>query len=99
MGPVPASLGSGCCLSLDQIDVIELNEAFAAQSLGALRELGIADDDPREPQRWRNRDRSSLGMSGARILLTRRTSHARASGSLATMCIGVGQMAVIERVK
>ena len=85
------------------MDVIELNEAFAAQSLACLREMGIADDDPRvNPNGGAIALGHPLGMSGARLVLTavhelvaRKTKFA-----LATMCIGVGQgMAmVIERV-
>ena len=105
MGPVPASKRALelAGLSLEDIDVIELNEAFAAQSLGCLRELGIADDDPRvNPNGGAIAIGHPLGMSGARILLT--ASHElRRTGkryALATMCIGVGQgmATVLERV-
>jgi acetyl-CoA acyltransferase len=89
-------------ITLDDIAVIELNEAFAAQSLGCLRELGIADDDPRvNPNGGAIALGHPLGMSGARLLLT--ASHElQRTGSryaLATMCIGVGQgmATVIER--
>jgi 3-oxoadipyl-CoA thiolase len=105
MGPVPASKRALelAGLSLEDIDVIELNEAFAAQSLGCLRELGIADDDPRvNPNGGAIAIGHPLGMSGARILLT--ASHElRRTGkryALATMCIGVGQgmATMLERV-
>jgi acetyl-CoA acetyltransferase len=86
-------------LSLDQIDVIELNEAFAAQSLGCLRQLGIADDDPRvNPNGGAIALGHPLGMSGARILLSaaHELVERKARYALCTMCIGVGQgMAVI----
>ena len=104
IGPVPATkhVLEMAGLTLDQIDVIELNEAFAAQSLACLRELGIADDDPRvNPNGGAIALGHPLGMSGARLLLTashelRRTNTRYA---LATMCIGVGQgmATVIER--
>ena len=85
------------------MDVIELNEAFAAQSLACLRELGIADDDPRvNPNGGAIALGHPLGMSGARLLLTAaRELEARGGRyALCTMCIGVGQgMAMIlERV-
>ena len=105
MGPVPASrkaLGQAG-LSLDDIDVIELNEAFAAQSLACLRELGIDDNDTRvNPNGGAIALGHPLGMSGARLVLTA-TRQLRNTGkryALATMCIGVGQgMAmVIERM-
>ncbi len=105
MGPVPASRRALelAGISFDDLGVIELNEAFAAQSLACLRELGIADDDPRvNPNGGAIALGHPLGMSGARILLTaahelRRTG---ARYALATMCIGVGQgmATVIERV-
>ena len=86
-------------LTLDDMDVIELNEAFAAQSLACLRELGIADDDARvNPNGGAIAIGHPLGMSGARLLLTA-TRQLQLTGkryALATMCIGVGQgMAVI----
>jgi acetyl-CoA acetyltransferase len=96
MGPVPATKLSleRAGLSLDQVDVIEINEAFASQSLACLREIGLADDDPRV-----NRNGGAialghpLGMSGARLVLTA-CHELAASGSryaLCTMCVGVGQ--------
>ncbi|MBX3583829.1 MAG: 3-oxoadipyl-CoA thiolase [Rhizobiaceae bacterium] len=96
MGPVPASrkLMARLGLTQDQFDVIELNEAFAAQGLATLRDLGIADDDPRV-----NRNGGAialghpLGMSGARITGTAALELVKTGGrrSLSTMCIGVGQ--------
>ena len=96
MGPVPASRRAleRAGLTLDQMDVIELNEAFAAQSLGCLRELGIADDDPRvNPNGGAIALGHPLGMSGARLLLTASHELQRTGKryALATMCIGVGQ--------
>ena len=105
MGPVPASRRALALagLSLGEMDVIELNEAFAAQSLGCLRELDISDDDPRvNPNGGAIALGHPLGMSGARILLTAAHELQRTGGryALATMCIGVGQgmATVIERV-
>jgi acetyl-CoA acyltransferase len=101
MGPVPATRKALALagLTLDEIDVIELNEAFAAQSLACLRELGLADDDERvNPNGGAIALGHPLGMSGARLLLTA-TRELAARGkryALATMCIGVGQgMAVV----
>jgi acetyl-CoA acetyltransferase len=76
------------------MDVIELNEAFAAQGLAVLRELGIADDDPRvNPQGGAIALGHPLGMSGARLATTAMYQLARGGGryALCTMCIGVGQ--------
>jgi 3-oxoadipyl-CoA thiolase len=105
MGPVPSSRMAldRAKLSLDQMDVIELNEAFAAQSLACLRELGIPDDDPRvNPNGGAIALGHPLGMSGARLLLTAaRELEARGGRyALCTMCIGVGQgmATIIERV-
>jgi acetyl-CoA acetyltransferase len=89
-------------LTLDQMDVIELNEAFAAQVLACLRELGVADDDRRvNPNGGAIALGHPLGMSGARLLLTAaRELEARGGRyALCTMCIGVGQgmATVIER--
>ena len=105
MGPVPASRRALelAGISLDAIDVIELNEAFAAQSLGCLRALGIADDDARvNPNGGAIAIGHPLGMSGARILLTASHELQRTGKryALATMCIGVGQgmATVLERV-
>jgi 3-oxoadipyl-CoA thiolase len=104
-GPAPASkkLLARLGLTQQQIDVIELNEAFASQGIATLRDLGIADDDPRV-----NRNGGAialghpLGMSGARIAGTAALELKETSGrySLSTMCIGVGQGIAIalERV-
>lgn len=104
MGPVPATRRAleQAGLSLDEMDVIELNEAFAAQSLACLRELGLADDDARvNPNGGAIALGHPLGMSGARLLLTAARELRRTGGryALATMCIGVGQgmATVIER--
>ncbi|RUR30332.1 3-oxoadipyl-CoA thiolase [Vreelandella andesensis] len=103
-GPVPAvkRLLERSGVSLDEIDVIELNEAFAAQALACLRDLGIADDDPRvNPNGGGIALGHPLGMSGARLLLTA-AYELQNSGkryALCTMCIGVGQgiATLIER--
>ncbi len=104
MGPVPSSRKAlaQAGLTLDQMDVIELNEAFAAQSLACLRELGIDDDDPRvNPNGGAIALGHPLGMSGARLLLTAARQLAKTGGryALCTMCIGVGQgmATIIER--
>jgi len=104
MGPVPASRKAleHAGLALSDMDVIELNEAFAAQSLACLRELGIADDDPRvNPNGGAIALGHPLGMSGARLILTAARELEERGGryALCTMCIGVGQgMAmIIER--
>jgi acetyl-CoA acetyltransferase len=85
------------------MDVIELNEAFAAQGLAVLRELGLADDDPRvNPNGGAIALGHPLGMSGARLALTATEELGRTGGryGLCAMCIGVGQgiAMVIERV-
>ncbi|MBS0372417.1 MAG: 3-oxoadipyl-CoA thiolase [Proteobacteria bacterium] len=90
-------------LSLDQMDVIELNEAFAAQSLAVLRELGLADDEARvNPNGGAIAMGHPLGMSGARLVTTALYELQRRGGryALCTMCIGVGQgiAMVIERI-
>ena len=101
MGPVPASRLAleRAGLKLEDIDVIELNEAFAAQVIACLRELGLKDDDARvNPNGGAIALGHPLGMSGARLVLTashelQRTGKRHA---LCTMCIGVGQgMAVV----
>jgi len=84
------------------MDVIELNEAFAAQSLAVTRELGIADDDPRvNPNGGAIALGHPLGMSGARLLLTAARQLEEPGGryALCTMCIGVGQgmATILER--
>lgn len=93
-GPAPASHKLMARLGLTAADfaVIELNEAFASQGLATLRDLGIADDDPRV-----NRNGGAialghpLGMSGARITGTAMLDLKSGEKSLSTMCIGVGQ--------
>ncbi|MCK0536697.1 3-oxoadipyl-CoA thiolase [Alcanivorax quisquiliarum] len=96
VGPVPAvqKLLARQQISLAQIDVIELNEAFAAQGLAVLRELGIADDDPRvNPNGGAIALGHPLGMSGARLVMTAALQLQRTGGryALCTMCVGVGQ--------
>ena len=96
MGPVPASKLAleRAGKSLKEMDVIELNEAFAAQSLACLREMGIADDDPRvNPNGGAIAIGHPLGMSGARLVLTavRELELTKKRYALVTMCIGVGQ--------
>lgn len=105
IGPVPAvqKLLMQTGITLDQIDVIELNEAFAAQGLAVLRQLGIADDDPRvNPNGGAIALGHPLGMSGARLVTTATYQLHRSGGryALCTMCIGVGQgiAILIERV-
>ncbi|MEM5275107.1 3-oxoadipyl-CoA thiolase [Cupriavidus taiwanensis] len=105
IGPAPATqkLLRQLGMTLDQIDVIELNEAFAAQGLAVLRELGVADDDKRvNPNGGAIALGHPLGMSGARLVTTAMYQLHRTGGrfALCTMCIGVGQgiAMVIERV-
>jgi acetyl-CoA acyltransferase len=101
MGPVPASRLAlkRAGLDLADVGVIELNEAFAAQVLACVRELGIADDDPRvNPNGGAIALGHPLGMSGARLVLTAAHELQRTGQryALCTMCIGVGQgMAMI----
>jgi len=105
IGPAPATrrVLERTGLSLDQIDVIELNEAFAAQGLAVLRALGLADDDPRV-NAWGGAIALGhpLGASGARLVTTAVNQLHRGNGryALCTMCIGVGQgiALVLERV-
>lgn len=104
-GPVPATLNllKRLGLNLDDIDIIELNEAFAAQSLGCTRKLGLADNDPRiNPLGGAIALGHPLGMSGARLVTTayHQLQHSSATRALCTMCIGVGQgiAVVIEKV-
>ena len=90
-------------LTLEQMDVIELNEAFAAQGLAVLRQLGIADNDPRvNPNGGAIALGHPLGASGARLATTAINQLHRTGGryALCTMCIGVGQgiALIIERV-
>ncbi|MEK7413945.1 MAG: 3-oxoadipyl-CoA thiolase [Planctomycetota bacterium] len=105
MGPVPATKAAlaKAGLTLAQMDVIELNEAFAAQSLACLRELGLADTDPRvNPNGGAIALGHPLGMSGARLLLTavHELEQRQQRYALCTMCVGVGQglACIIERV-
>jgi acetyl-CoA acetyltransferase len=105
MGPVPATRKALAHAGLDlaEMDVIELNEAFAAQGIACLRELGVEADDPRvNPNGGSIALGHPLGMSGARLLLTAARELERQGGryALATMCVGVGQgmATVLERV-
>jgi 3-oxoadipyl-CoA thiolase len=105
IGPAPASqkLMKRLGLEIADFDVIELNEAFAAQGLAVLRQLGVADDDPRvNPNGGAIALGHPLGMSGARLALTATEELQRTGGklALATMCIGVGQgiALAVERV-
>ena len=105
IGPVPATrkVLARAGLTIEQMDVIELNEAFASQGLATLRELGVADDAPHV-----NANGGAialghpLGMSGARLVLTAAYQLQRTGGryALCTMCVGVGQGAalILERV-
>ena len=101
IGPVPASQKAlkKAGLAIDDMDVIEINEAFAAQDLACLRELGIADDASHvNPNGGAIALGHPLGMSGARLVLTAAYELKRRGGryALCTMCIGVGQgMAMI----
>jgi 3-oxoadipyl-CoA thiolase len=105
IGPTPASekLMKRLGMKIGDFDVIELNEAFAAQGLAVLRQLGVADDDPRvNPNGGAIALGHPLGMSGARLALTATEQLQRTGGklALATMCIGVGQgiALALERV-
>ncbi|MBT8765089.1 3-oxoadipyl-CoA thiolase [Metapseudomonas boanensis] len=105
IGPVPATrkVLELTGLSLADMDVIELNEAFAAQGLAVLRELGLADDDPRvNPNGGAIALGHPLGMSGARLVTTALHELEERQGryALCTMCIGVGQgiALIIERL-
>ena len=104
-GPAPATrkLLAATGLTLSQMDVIELNEAFAAQGLAVLRDLGVADDDARvNPNGGAIALGHPLGASGARLVTTAVNQLHRIGGryALCTMCIGVGQgiALVVERV-
>ena len=104
-GPAPATrrLLELTGLSLAQMDVIELNEAFAAQGLAVLRDLGIADDDPRvNPNGGAIALGHPLGASGARLVLTalHQLEKTSAKRALITLCVGVGQgvSLALERV-
>jgi len=105
MGPAPATrkVLAQTGLSLAQMDVIELNEAFAAQGLAVLRDLGLADDDARvNPNGGAIALGHPLGASGARLVTTAVNQLHRSGGryALCTMCIGVGQgiALIVERV-
>lgn len=104
-GPVPAvkKLCERLKLAVSDFDVIELNEAFAAQGLAVTRDLGLADDDARvNPNGGAIALGHPLGMSGARLVLTTVHQLEKSGGKLglATMCVGVGQgvALVVERV-
>jgi 3-oxoadipyl-CoA thiolase len=105
IGPVPAcrKVLARAGLTIDQMDVIELNEAFAAQGLATLRALGVADDAPHvNPNGGAIALGHPLGMSGARLVLTAAYQLKRTGGryALCTMCVGVGQGAalILERI-
>ncbi|QDK96915.1 3-oxoadipyl-CoA thiolase [Acinetobacter tandoii] len=105
IGPVPAvqKVLKQTGLTLDQMDVIELNEAFAAQSLAVMRELGLQDDDHRvNPNGGAIALGHPLGMSGTRLVITAMKELKRRNGkyALCTMCVGVGQgvALIIENV-
>ncbi|MGF6380973.1 3-oxoadipyl-CoA thiolase [Paraburkholderia sp. JPY303] len=105
IGPAPATqkLLARLGMTIDQFDVIELNEAFASQGIAVLRALGVADDDPRvNPNGGAIALGHPLGMSGARLVTTATYQLQRTQGrfALCTMCIGVGQgiAIAIERV-
>ena len=105
IGPVPATrkVLARTGLTIDQMDVIELNEAFASQGLATLRELGVADDAPHvNPNGGAIALGHPLGMSGARLVLTAAYQLQRTGGryALCTMCVGVGQgtALILERV-
>jgi acetyl-CoA C-acetyltransferase len=105
MGPAPATrrVLELTGLDLEEMDVIELNEAFAAQGIAVLRDLGLADDDPRvNPNGGAIALGHPLGASGARLVTTA-VNQLHAGGgryALCTMCVGVGQgiAVVVERV-
>lgn len=104
IGPVPASRKALdiAGLTIEQMDVIELNEAFAAQGLAVMRELGLKDDDPRvNPNGGAIAIGHPLGASGARLVATAINQLQQTNGryALCTMCIGVGQgiALIIER--
>ncbi len=105
IGPAPATrkVMEKTGLSIDDMDVMEFNEAFAAQALACTRDLGIADDDPRiNPNGGAIALGHPLGMSGARLITTALYELERTGGkrALCTMCIGVGQgiATIIERI-
>lgn len=105
IGPVPATrkVLARAGLTIEQMDVIELNEAFASQGLATLRELGVADDAAHvNPNGGAIALGHPLGMSGARLVLTAAYQLQRTGGryALCTMCVGVGQgvALILERV-
>ena len=105
IGPIPAceKVLARAGLTIDQMDVIELNEAFAAQGLATMRALDVADDDPRmNAQGGAIAIGHPLGMSGARLVMTAAYQLQRTKGryALCTMCVGVGQgvALILERV-
>jgi len=105
MGPVPASrkVLAKAAMTIGQMDVVELNEAFASQALAVLRELGLPDDAPHvNPNGGAIALGHPLGASGARLITTATYQLLRSDGkfALCTMCIGVGQgiAAILERV-
>jgi acetyl-CoA acyltransferase len=105
IGPVPATnkLLKRLGMTLDQMDIIELNEAFAAQSLACTRSFGMADDDPRiNPLGGAIALGHPLGMSGARLVTTAvyQLQNSNSKYALCTMCVGVGQgvSMVLEKV-
>ncbi|HTQ25992.1 MAG TPA: 3-oxoadipyl-CoA thiolase [Candidatus Binataceae bacterium] len=105
IGPAPASRKALELTRIDlrDIDVVELNEAFAAQSLAVLRQLGLPDDAEQvNPNGGAIALGHPLGMSGARLMLTalHELEHRKARYALCTMCVGVGQgiASIIERV-
>ena len=105
IGPVPATqkVLAKAGLSIHDMDVIELNEAFAAQGLASLRALGLADDAPHvNPNGGAIALGHPLGMSGARLVLTAAYQLKRTGGryALCTMCVGVGQgvALILERI-
>jgi acetyl-CoA acyltransferase len=105
IGPIPAceKVLERAGLTIDQMDVIELNEAFAAQGLATLRALSVGDDDPRvNAQGGAIAIGHPLGMSGARLVMTATYQLQRTQGryALCTMCVGVGQgvALILERV-
>jgi 3-oxoadipyl-CoA thiolase len=105
IGPAPASkkILKRLVMTVDQMDVIELNEAFASQGLATLRDLGVADDDARvNPNGGAIALGHPLGMSGARLVTTAlvELEEKQKRYALCTMCIGVGQgiAMVIERI-
>jgi len=96
IGPVPATnkLLQRLGLTLDDFEILEINEAFAAQALACTRQLGLSDDDPRiNPRGGAIALGHPLGMSGARIAISAMDQLQRGDGKLAlcSMCIGVGQ--------